>query len=52
MINQQNQVTERYAYIDVLRGLAALMVVYLHTSEIFLNPALHIDSMEHGILDS
>jgi peptidoglycan/LPS O-acetylase OafA/YrhL len=51
MTNQQNQRTERYTYIDVLRGLAALMVVYLHTSETFLNPTLHINPIERTTIE-
>jgi len=45
------QQTTRYAYIDVLRGLAALLVVYQHTSEITLNPALQTSSVEKSIVE-
>jgi peptidoglycan/LPS O-acetylase OafA/YrhL len=52
MENQQNAPSNRYAYIDVLRGIAALMVVYLHTSETFLNPAVpQGNAFEHGIIE-
>jgi peptidoglycan/LPS O-acetylase OafA/YrhL len=46
----RNNKTLRYEYIDVLRGLAALMVVYQHTSEIFLNPGLQINFIEGTII--
>lgn len=44
------QTTRRYRHIDVLRGLAALLVVYQHTAELMLNPDRHINAIEESIL--
>jgi peptidoglycan/LPS O-acetylase OafA/YrhL len=38
-MKSQPRAPERYAYIDVLRGFAALFVVYQHTSEVSLSSA-------------
>ena len=41
----------RYAYIDVLRGLAALMVVYQHTAETVWKPAgISVNALESNII--
>jgi len=42
---------QRLSYIDVLRGLAALLVVYQHASLVTLNPALHIDGLEQSVIE-
>lgn len=42
--------SERYAYIDVLRGIAALMVVYHHVAEVNLNPAFQTHWLEKAII--
>ncbi|MFZ6647619.1 acyltransferase family protein [Undibacterium sp. TJN25] len=41
----------RYAYIDVLRGLAALFVVYQHTAEITPAPGVHVNPLENSLIE-
>ncbi len=41
----------RYAYIDVLRGLAALFVVYQHTAEITPAPGVHVKPLENSLIE-
>jgi len=43
--------SKRYAYIDVLRGLAALLVVYQHTSEVTLYLPTHANWLEAAIIE-
>ena len=47
---KHNSTVERYEYIDIMRGIAVLFVVYQHTAEINLNSAMPMNWWEEIII--